>query len=197
MAVVAVIGIVIILLLVVVIIVIKSRRKSTNIKSSCKYCWFTSSIVGSHSSVWEPTSILACQHLNQRMQFVWLGCSDACSIVAEQNQLYNYSAFDPFYFQKFRDINSMTCKTEICNLFTFFLGLHIICIHAVYDRMGSPVPEHSLDDSIYSGSTTQLVKDVGGKVSASNTLSRNPQFTNPLYDESGVEKDGRSSKLCQ
>ena len=82
-AVVAVIGIVIILLLVVVIIIIKSRRKSTNIKTSCEYCWFTSSIVGSHSSVWEPTSILACQHLNQRMQFVWLGCSDACSIVAE------------------------------------------------------------------------------------------------------------------
>jgi len=63
--------------------------------------------------------------------------------------------------------------------------------HAVYDRMPPPLPEYSLNDSIYLGSTTQLVTEEGGKVSASNTLSRNPQFTNPLYDENLTQMDGR------
>jgi len=58
---------------------------------------------------------------------------------------------------------------------------YIIFICAVYDRMPSPLPEYSLNDSIYSGSTTKLVRE-------GDFLTQDPQFINPLYE---LEKDGR------
>jgi len=56
-----------------------------------------------------------------------------------------------------------------------------VLFHAVYDRMPSPLPEYSLNDSIYSGSTTKLVRE-------GDFLTQDPQFINPLYE---LEKDGR------
>jgi len=46
------------------------------------------------------------------------------------------------------------------------------------------MPEYSLNDSIYSGSTAQLVKEGDG----TSSLTQDAQFTNPLYE---LEKDGR------
>jgi len=55
---------------------------------------------------------------------------------------------------------------------------------AVYNHTPSPMPEYSLNDSIYSGSTAQLVKEGDG----TSSLTQDAQFTNPLYE---LEKDGR------
>ena len=52
-----------------------------------------------------------------------------------------------------------------------------------YDRKQSPLPEYSLNDSIYSGSTTGLVREGDG----TSTLTQDAQFTNPLYE---LEKNG-------
>jgi len=67
---------------------------------------------------------------------------------------------------------------------TFMLVIIFSYFRAVYDHTPSPLPEYSLNDSIYSGSTAGLVREAGG----TSTLTQDAQFTNPLYE---LEKDGR------